>query len=91
MSRLIHCVYLDREAEGLARPPLPGPLGQRIYNEISREAWQKWLAHQTTLINEKRLSPINREHRSYLEAQAEAFLFGTGGVDRAEGFVPPAE
>lgn len=90
MSRTIHCTYLDREAEGLTRPPLPGPLGERIYNQISREAWQKWLAHQTTLINEKRLSPINPEDRKYLEEQAEAFLFG-GQVDRAEGFVPPED
>jgi Fe-S cluster biosynthesis and repair protein YggX len=88
MSRIIHCTYLDREAEGLARQPLPGELGSRIYNNISKEAWQKWLAHQTMLINEKRLSPIDPEHRKYLEEQAEAFLFG-GEVDRAEGYVPP--
>ena len=88
MSRIIHCTYLDREAEGLARQPLPGELGSRIYENISKEAWQKWLAHQTMLINEKRLSPIDPEHRKYLEEQAEAFLFG-GEVDRAEGYVPP--
>ncbi len=88
MSRTIHCTYLDREAEGLTRQPLPGELGSRIYDNISKEAWQKWLAHQTMLINEKRLSPIDPEHRKYLEDQAEAFLFG-GEVDRAEGYVPP--
>ena len=88
MTRTVNCTYLGREAEGLPRPPLPGPLGERIYNEISGEAWQKWLAHQTTLINEKRLSPINPEDRKYLEEQAEAFLFG-GEVDQAEGYVPP--
>lgn len=88
MTRTVHCSYLDREAEGLPRPPLPGELGQRIFENISREAWQKWLAHQTTLINEKRLSPIDPEHRKYLEEQAEAFLFG-GEVDRAEGYTPP--
>ena len=88
MSRIVHCTYLDREAEGLARQPLPGELGSRIYENISKEAWQKWLAHQTMLINEKRLSPIDPEHRKYLEEQAEAFLFG-GEVDRAEGYVPP--
>lgn len=88
MTRTVHCSYLDCEAEGLPRPPLPGRLGQRIYEHISREAWQKWLAHQTTLINEKRLSPIDPEHRKYLEEQAEAFLFG-GEVDQAEGYTPP--
>lgn len=88
MSRTIHCRYLDREAEGLPRPPLPGELGQRIYHNISKEAWQEWLVHQTMLINENRLSPIDPDHRKYLMEQAEAFLFG-GDVDRAEGYVPP--
>lgn len=87
-ERTVHCRYLEREAEGLSRPPLPGELGQRIFENISKEAWQKWLRHQTMLINEKRLSPIDPEHRCYLEAQAEAFLFG-GEVDQAEGYVPP--
>ncbi len=89
MSRTVHCVYLDKEAEGLARRPLPGELGERIYNEISAEAWQKWLAHQTMLINENRLSPIDPDHRKYLIEQAEAFLFG-GEVDEASGYVPPS-
>lgn len=89
MSRTVHCVYLDKEAEGLARKPLPGELGERIYNEISVEAWQKWLAHQTMLINENRLSPIDPDHRKYLIEQAEAFLFG-GEVDEASGYVPPS-
>jgi Fe-S cluster biosynthesis and repair protein YggX len=89
-ERTVHCQYLDQEAEGLPRPPLPGELGKRIYESISKPAWQKWLAHQTMLINEKRLSPIDPEHRRYLEAQAEAFLFG-GEVDRAEGYVPPED
>jgi len=89
MSRRVHCKYLGREAEGLERKPLPGELGERIYNEISAEAWREWLAHQTMLINEKRLSPIDPEHRAYLMQQAEAFLFG-GDVDKAEGYTPPA-
>ncbi|MFU8833272.1 MAG: oxidative damage protection protein [Wenzhouxiangella sp.] len=88
MSRIIHCAYLNEDAEGLERPPLPGELGQRIYERISKPAWQRWLAHQTMLINEKRLSPIDPAHRKYLVEQAEAFLFG-GEVDEAEGYVPP--
>jgi len=88
MTRNVQCAYLGREAEGLSRKPLPGDLGERIYDQISAEAWQKWLAHQTMLINENRLSPLDPKHREYLMDQAEAFLFG-GEVDRAEGYVPP--
>ncbi|MDT8408690.1 MAG: oxidative damage protection protein [Wenzhouxiangellaceae bacterium] len=88
MTRIIFCNYLQREAEGLTRKPLPGELGERIYNEISAEAWKKWLAHQTMLINEKRLSPIDPADRKYLFEQAEAFLFG-GDVDQADGYVAP--
>ena len=88
MTRTVNCSYLGEPAEGLDRMPLPGPLGQRIYDNISKQAWRKWLAHQTMLINEKRLSPIDPEHRRYLEQQAEAFLFG-GDVDQADGYVPP--
>jgi len=88
MSRMVHCLFLDQQAPGLERPPLPGALGQRIYEQISQLAWRQWLSHQTMLINEKRLSPINPEHRRYLEQQAEAFLFG-GKVDQAEGYIAP--
>jgi Fe-S cluster biosynthesis and repair protein YggX len=88
MSRTVHCVALDKEAEGLAFPPYPGELGKRIYENISQEAWNKWLAHQTILINEHRLSPINPEHRKYLEQQMENYLFGDG-AEMPEGFVPP--
>jgi len=88
MSRTIFCSYTKQEDEGLDRAPLPGPLGQKIFDNISKPAWRKWLAHQTLLINENRLSPINPEHRKYLEQQAEAFLFG-GDVDKAVGFVDP--
>lgn len=88
MSETMFCHYLKREGEALPRAPLPGELGQRIQSQICREAWQKWLAHQTMLINEKRLSPIDPAHRAYLIEQAEAFLFG-GEVDQVEGYVPP--
>jgi Fe-S cluster biosynthesis and repair protein YggX len=88
MSRTVHCVVLDREAPGLAFAPYPGPLGQRIYAEVSAEAWQKWLAHQTMLINENRLTPINPDHRKFLEGEMEKFLFGDGSEAPA-GYVPP--
>lgn len=72
------------------RAPLPGELGQRILTQISREAWQEWMQHQTMLINENRLSPLDPEHRAYLARQAEAFLFG-GNVDEIAGYTPPED
>jgi Fe-S cluster biosynthesis and repair protein YggX len=74
--------------EGLAFQPYPGELGKRIFDNISQEAWQKWLAHQTILINEHRLSPINREHRKFLEGEMEKYLFGEGS-EKPEGYVEP--
>lgn len=88
--RTVHCVLLGREAEGLDRPPYPGPLGQRIYEQVSREAWQAWLAHQTMLINENRLTLIDPEARKFLQQEMEKFLFGDG-ANRPEGYVPPAD
>ncbi len=88
MSEKIQCVVLNRLAEPLGTAPWPGDLGQRILREVSREGWQQWLSRQTMLINEQRLSPINPEHRAYLEAQMTAFLFGDGG-DQPEGWVAP--
>ena len=90
MSEKIQCVVLKRLAEPLDTAPWPGALGQRILGEVSREGWQQWLSRQTMLINEQRLSPINPEHRAYLEAQMTAFLFGDGG-DEPEGWVAPKE
>ena len=87
VARMVHCVKLGTEAEGLDRPPYPGPLGVRIYQEVSKAAWQDWLKHQTMLINEYRLSPIDPKSRSFLEKQMEAFFFGDG-AQTPEGFVP---
>jgi Fe-S cluster biosynthesis and repair protein YggX len=88
MARMIHCTYLKREAEGLDRAPYPGPLGQRIHANISKEAWQLWLRHQTMLINEYRLSPIEPKARQFLVEEMEKFLFG-GGSEAPEGYVTP--
>jgi Fe-S cluster biosynthesis and repair protein YggX len=88
MSRNVHCVLLDREAEGLDKPPYPGELGQRIYEQVSREGWQRWLGHQTMLINEYRLVMIEPEARKFLREQMEQFFFGEGAV-KPEGYVPP--
>ncbi|HRP35198.1 MAG TPA: oxidative damage protection protein [Gammaproteobacteria bacterium] len=88
MTRTVQCVLLRREAEGLDRPPYPGELGQRIYEQVSREAWQRWLGHQTMLINEYRLVVIEPEAREFLRTQMEQFFFGDGAV-QPEGYVPP--
>ena len=88
MSRIVNCIKLGREAEGLARPPYPGDLGRRIYEQVSKEAWQGWLKHQTMLINENRLSPIDPRARAFLEEQMEKFFFGEGSA-RPAGYVPP--
>ncbi len=76
MTHNVQCVKLGREAEGLPKPPYPGDLGQRIYENISREAWQGWMQHQTMLINEYRLSVVDPESRKFLEKEMRKFLFG---------------
>ncbi|MEO8748579.1 MAG: oxidative damage protection protein [Rhodanobacter sp.] len=85
MSRTVHCALLKIDAEGLDFVPWPGALGQRIYAEISRQAWQRWIAHQTMLINEYRLNPLDAKDRAYLTEQMEKFLF-LGEVTNPPGF-----
>ncbi len=87
MSRTVFCTKLRRESEGLAFAPYPGELGKRIFAEISREAWTAWLAHQTMLINENRLSPLDPKARTFLEAEMQKFLFGAGSAAPA-GYIP---
>jgi Fe-S cluster biosynthesis and repair protein YggX len=88
VARTVQCVLLKREAPGLDRPPYPGDLGRRIYDSVSREAWARWLQHQTMLINEYRLTPIEPKARKFLEAEMEKFLFGTGS-SKPEGYQAP--
>ena len=88
MARMVQCVLLKREAEGLERPPYPGDLGRRVYEQVSREAWAQWLRHQTLLINEYRLTPIEPKARKFLEGEMEKFFFGTGS-QAPEGYKPP--
>jgi Fe-S cluster biosynthesis and repair protein YggX len=87
MARKVQCSFLKREAEGLDYLPYPGELGKRIYNNISKEAWTQWVAHQTMLINENRLTPIEPKARAFLVAEMEKFLFG-GGSEKPKDFVP---
>ncbi len=81
MTRMVNCVYLKKEAEGLERPTYPGELGKRIFEQVSKEAWQQWLRQQTILINEYRLSPIDPKARKFLEEEMEKFFFGEGASD----------
>ncbi|MTW21973.1 oxidative damage protection protein [Allochromatium palmeri] len=89
MSRTVHCIKLGREAEGLDRPTYPGDLGRRIFDQVSKPAWQDWLRHQTMLINENRLSPMDPKARRFLEEQMERYFFGDG-VEAPAGYTPPA-
>ena len=88
MTRTVQCVLLKKEAEGLAFPPYPGELGKRILDNVSKEAWQQWLKHQTMLVNENRLSLADPSARKYLAEQTEAYFFGAGAA-AVEGYVPP--
>ena len=88
MSRTVKCQLLGKEMLGLDYAPYPGELGQKIYDNISQEAWQKWLGHQTMLINEYRLTPMEPEARKYLEAEMKNFFFGSGS-ERPDEYVPP--
>lgn len=88
MARMVQCVKLGREAEGLDFPTYPGELGKRIFENVSKEAWAGWLAHQTMLVNENRLNLADTRARKYLVQQMQNYFFG-GNVDAAAGFVPP--
>jgi Fe-S cluster biosynthesis and repair protein YggX len=90
MSRTVFCQKYQQETEGLGFVPWPGALGKRVFEHIGKQAWQEWLAHQTMVINENRLSPLDPAHRARLEAEMEQFLFG-GGTERPAGFVPPEQ
>lgn len=90
MTRLIHCSKLNKEAEGLDYPPYPGELGKKIYQSISKEAWQLWLSRQTMLINEYRLSMTDAKAREFLATEMEKFLFGEGS-QIPPGYVPPTQ
>jgi len=91
MTRKVHCVLLGTEAEGLDRPPYPGELGKKVYENVSKAAWQQWLNHQTMLINEYRLSPIEPQARKFLEEEMEKFFFSKEAASKPEGYVPPEQ
>ena len=89
MARIVNCIKLGKEAEGLDYPPYPGALGKRIWESVSKAAWEDWLKHQTMLVNENRLNLADARSRQYLARQMENHFFGEG-ADAAQGYVPPS-
>lgn len=90
MSRTVNCIKLNKEAEGLPALPYPGELGQRIYDNVSKEAWDQWVNHQTMLINEYRLSMLEPSAREFLAQEMEKYFFGDGSA-KPEGYVPEGD
>jgi Fe-S cluster biosynthesis and repair protein YggX len=88
MARMVNCVKLGREAEGMDFAPMPGELGKRLYENVSKEAWQQWIRHQTMLINENRLNLADPRARQYLAEQVQKHFFGEG-AEGVSGYVPP--
>ncbi len=87
MVRMVKCVKLGIEAEGLDEPPFPGPKGQQIFEHVSKQAWEEWLKMQTMIINEQRLASFDPQAKKILEQEREKFLF-SGGFEMPEGYVP---
>ena len=87
MNRIVHCCKLKHEAEGLLKPPFPGALGERIFNEVSKQAWEMWLSHQTMLINEYRLNLMEAKSREFLKEEMLKYFFGEGS-DKPAGYTP---
>jgi Fe-S cluster biosynthesis and repair protein YggX len=88
MARMVQCIKLGREAEGLDFPPVPGEFGKRLFDSVSKEAWQQWQRHQTMLVNENRLNLSDLRARQYLRTQMEEYFFGSG-ADQPVGYTPP--
>jgi Fe-S cluster biosynthesis and repair protein YggX len=88
MARMVHCIKLGREAEGLDFPPVPGEMGKKLWESVSKEAWAAWQKHQTMLVNENRLNLADARARKYLMTQMENYFFGDG-ADQVSGYVPP--
>lgn len=88
MSRMVFCRKYQKEMDGLDFAPFPGVKGEELFNSVSKQAWQEWLKHQTTLINEKRLNVFEAETKKFLEEQREMFFNNDADVEKAEGWTP---
>jgi len=90
MAHMVKCVKLGREAEGLDEPPFDGELGQKIYNNVSKLAWEQWQEHMKMLLNEYRLQPWKKDHQEFIVQQMEAYFFGEGS-EKPKEFVAPTQ
>jgi Fe-S cluster biosynthesis and repair protein YggX len=90
MAHMVQCVRYKKELEGLEEPPFDSELGQKVYNNISKVAWDEWIDRQRMLLNEYRLQPWTPQAQQFLVEQMEAFLFGDGLALPTE-YVPPAK
>lgn len=90
MTRMVMCRKYHEQLPGLERPPYPGSKGEKIFNEVSKKAWDEWQAHQTMLINERRLNMMDPEDRRFIQDEMDKFLSGEDYA-QAEGYVPPAQ
>ena len=88
---MVQCIKLNKEAEGLSQPPFPGELGKKIFDHVSKEAWQMWLSHQTMLINENRLSAMEPKSREFLKQALQDYFFSDKDVKMPDGYIPPKE
>lgn len=89
-ERLVNCVKLGRELPGLDEPPFNGELAQRIYDNVSKQAWGQWAEHLKMIINEFRLNPATRESQEMIISQMEAYFFGEGAAAPPPDYVPPS-
>ena len=89
MAHTVQCIKLGKEAEGLERPPFKGPLGQRLFENVSKQAWSGWLEHSKMLINEYRLDLTSEHGQRIWMTEVERYFFGEGS-SAPEGYVPPS-
>lgn len=90
VMRLVHCVKLDQELEGLEKPPFKGELGQKVFDSVSKQAWQQWLEHSKILINEYRLDLVSEHGQRIWMTELEKYFYGEGSAVPAE-FVPKTD
>jgi Fe-S cluster biosynthesis and repair protein YggX len=90
MAHQVFCVKLNREAEGLEEPPFDSELGQKIYKNVSKEAWNQWQEHMKMLLNEYRLQPWKKDHQDFIVQQMDQYFFG-GGAEKPKDYVPPSQ
>jgi len=90
MAHMVQCVKLGKEAEGLDEPPFDSPLGQKIYENVSKQAWAQWQEHMKMLLNEYRLQPWKPEAQEFIAEQMNAYFFG-GGAELPKEFVPESK